>query len=95
MYSLKVSLWVKPDKINEFERFEKHAFKVMKQYGAVISKVERIGVFTEQTPFEIHWIDFPSKAAFQNYREDKAILEFAHLRAESITKTELEVLPHS
>jgi uncharacterized protein (DUF1330 family) len=86
--TLVAQLWIAPGRSEEFERFEAAASEVMARHGGMIER--RIALGSEAaagSPDEVHVVTFPSRLAYEAYREDPAIAALAELRARSIVRT--------
>jgi hypothetical protein len=89
---LVVILTVRSDAIDKFRAFETRAAIVMAKHGGAIERTvaippESAGDFMK----EVHIVTFPDDQALSKYREDGDLREVAHLREESVVKTEILV----
>ena len=86
---LVVSLWIEPDRSEEFAAFEQHAARLMARYGGMIERVIRLPAASSDaaTPFEVHLVTFPDAMSFQQYRADPEVQELAPARARVIRHT--------
>lgn len=88
---LVVSLWLKNKDVSAFEAFEHRAAKAMAKFDGRVERAIRLsGTESDNDrPFEIHIVSFPSKAAFQMYRESSESRGLAQMRDGIILKTEI------
>ncbi len=88
--TLVVILTVRSEALDKFRTFEKKAAGVMAKYGGAI---ERTVVIAPQSTGdflkEIHIVTFPHEQALFAYQRDGDLREVAHLREESVVKTEI------
>ena len=91
MIQIVVLLEVK-DKIF-FEEFERNAIDIMKAYnGKLVSAFEPNKTkSSSQNIDEVHYLQFPSIEAFNNYRKDPKLLEMSELRSKAIINTTIYV----
>jgi uncharacterized protein (DUF1330 family) len=83
---------VRKNEIEKFRSFESKAAAIMASHGGVIERTVVIPLPISPELFkELHIVTFPSEQAFAAYRQDKALQEVAHLRAESVVETEILV----
>ena len=86
--TLVVLIFVAPDQVEEFERFEPRAARVMSRYGG---RIERRIAFPADgdpaQPDEVHVVRFPDPESFERYRCDPEMAALADLRARVIRKT--------
>jgi uncharacterized protein (DUF1330 family) len=83
-------LTVRKEAIESFREFERHAARIMEKYGGRIEKT--VVVAPDGLPNvikEIHVVTFPNEEAFAAYRKDEELVQFAHLREQSVIHTEL------
>ena len=86
--TLVAQLWIAPGRTDEFERFESAASEVMARHGGRIERRIALGDATATgSPDEVHVVTFPSRLAYEAYREDPAITSLAELRARAIVRT--------
>jgi uncharacterized protein (DUF1330 family) len=81
-----VRLWIKDD-VEGFEAFERAAAAIMADYGGRIETVVRCG--PGDGPFETHVVAFPSRDAFEKYREDPRLHALGPERERVIARTEI------
>ncbi|MCV9385531.1 DUF1330 domain-containing protein [Reichenbachiella ulvae] len=89
MIYLTMMIFVKEGKEQIFDEFEAQAIPILKDYqGELIyrirTKKEDYLVNSEETPYEIHFISFPSEEDFHRFAKDERRKEFIHLKEESI-----------
>jgi hypothetical protein len=83
-----VELWIAPGREADFERFETAAASIMRRHGGRVER--RIALRDGRAagpPDEIHVVTFPSRTAYEAYRDDSALSSLAALRAGSILQT--------
>jgi uncharacterized protein (DUF1330 family) len=86
------SLWIHPDRVAEFEAYEKKAARIMQRHEGAIQKVIRVTNANSPSnaqPFEVHVLSFPSLEAFQAYRSDSELAALAEERNAAISRTEV------
>ena len=87
-FILVAQLWIAPAREADFESFETAASAVMRKHRGRIER--RIGVRSGTAtgaPDEVHVVTFPSRTAYEAYRDDPALLPLAELRARAIVRT--------
>ena len=87
-----VSLWIHPGRVSLFEVYEQKAARIMQRYGGVVEKVVRMSSATpssNEQPFEVHVLSFPSLEAFHSYRADAELAGLAAERSAAISRTEI------
>jgi len=87
-FVLVAAFWVAPGREAEFESFEAAASVIMRRHGGRIER--RIGArdgTAAGMPDEIHVVEFSSRAAYEAYRDDAALLALTALRARAIART--------
>ena len=89
--ALVVVLYVWPGQEAAFARYESIATALMREHGGAIVRALRCAETGqgETEPYEIHWLQFASKQAFDDYLCDPRLCEHASLRASAICRTEL------
>lgn len=88
--TLVVLLFVEPDRVGEFEEFERQAATIMARHGGRIER--RIEVRTDgdpDRPYEVHIVSFPDEHALDRYRADPEIRSLEALRERAIRRTEI------
>jgi hypothetical protein len=90
---LLVELFVRPDRVAEFHRFERVAARIMRRHGGRIDRVIRpTGPGRgDALPHEIHLVSFASAADFEAYRADPELRALAPPRESAIARTEVTV----
>ncbi len=89
-----VQLWIHPGQEEAFEAFEREAAGIMARHGGRIDQAVRLvpleGAGPEDaTPYELHIVSFPDKAAFEAYFNDPATRVLREKRSKIISRTEL------
>ncbi len=90
-----VSLWVHPGQEAAFEAFEREAARIMARHGGRIDSAVRTGVAgtgaggAGDSPFEVHIVSFPDRAAADSFAADPETVELRLRRAEIISRTEV------
>ena len=90
MIYLTVLLYIKTGKENVFQAYENAVLPILKKYDGVLIHCLRpthenyIGDSTEEQPYEIHLISFPSEINFKGYLQDPKRISFNHLKDESL-----------
>jgi uncharacterized protein (DUF1330 family) len=90
--TLVVLLELDSDRMDDYERFETEAARVMGQYGG---RIERRVALTDgasggdRAPNEVHLVTFPTEERFRAYTQDPRLQELAGLRARAIRHTEI------
>lgn len=69
------------------------AIKIMKKYGGKLMGAFEPDIFlsSDGKVGEIHYLEFPSLEAFNNYRKDSELAEITELRSDAITNTSIYV----
>ena len=81
---------VRTDRLADFRLFELRAAAVMARHGARIEQCVFVPDAGQSGVCkEVHCVRFPDAKAFDNYRNDPALLELAGLRASAVIHTEL------
>lgn len=88
--TLIVILTVRSEAIDKFRTFEKKAAVMMAKHGGAIERTvvvspESTGDFLKEIPI----VTFPNEQALLAYQKDGDLGEVAHLREESVVKTEI------
>lgn len=73
------------------DQFEKEAALIMKSYGGEILSAFETERNAENSGEEIHILQFPSKAHFEQYREDQRLKVLSELREQAIRTTEITI----
>ncbi|MEJ0098800.1 MAG: DUF1330 domain-containing protein [Pseudomonadota bacterium] len=94
MASLQIvaSLWIHPDQQNAFEAYELKVAQIMRRHGGVLLQTVRTSDGASpstEVPFEVHLLEFPSRAAFEAYRSDPELVALSPERAVVISRTEV------
>jgi uncharacterized protein (DUF1330 family) len=85
---LVASLWIREDRVAEFEAYERKASRIMKRYGGAIERAVRVEAqAASDEPFEVHLVSFPSRAMFDAYRADAELNALSRERESAITKS--------
>lgn len=90
MIYLTVLLFIKTGKESVFEEYENTVLPILKEYNGIIIHRLRpnyenyIGNSTEEQPYEIHLISFPSNNDFKAYLQDSKRLSFNSLKDDSL-----------
>lgn len=85
--TLVVALHVDPARLDEFERFETRASRIMSRYGGRIERRLRFAETDPEAPHEVHLVTFPSAEAFSRYRADPELADLSELRARAVRRT--------
>ncbi|UII19872.1 DUF1330 domain-containing protein [Fulvivirga ligni] len=86
-------IFVKPGKEEIFLEFESKVLPLLQKHGGEITyrvrpeKESFIDHTEGETPYEIHFVTFPSEADLQGYMKDDSRLKFMHLKEESVRST--------
>lgn len=83
-----VSLWIHPGQETAFEAFEREAAQLMTRNGGRIEQAVRTGGAGD-SPFEIHIVSFPDRAAAESYASDPETAKLRARRAQIIARTEV------
>ena len=86
-----VRLWVVEGEEPGFRRFEDRAIEIMREHGVRIVSIEQPRSSDPHAAYEVHVLDFPSRAAFDAYRADARLAAFAKLRERVVLRTEVEL----
>ncbi|MDO6801512.1 hypothetical protein Q4595_03520 [Wenyingzhuangia sp. 1_MG-2023] len=95
MIYLTALLFVKQGKETVFQEYENTVLPILKKYKGVLmyrlrpTSENYIGNSTDEQPYEIHLLSFPSDHDFKNYLEDSKRISFNHLKDESIKSSYL------
>lgn len=68
-------------------QFERKAVEIMCDYGGGIVKAFETSRCEDGTGQEVHLLEFPSEAAFAEYRTDSRLKKYAELRDRAIIST--------
>jgi uncharacterized protein (DUF1330 family) len=85
---LVVGLWIAPGRDVEFDSFERAALAIVARHGG--SLMRRVGLrdgLGSNPPNELHVLMFPSREAYDRYRDDPELTALAPLRARAILRT--------
>jgi len=76
-----------------FKAFEIQAIAIMQKYGGrlVAAWQPNADLSSDRNIGEIHYLEFPSQADFEQYRQDQALLDLKALRATAIRATHVYV----
>ena len=74
-----------------FERFERDAAIIMKQYGGKIVSAFETRHELDGSGEEIHVLEFPSEEAFGRYRADRSLTALSGLREQAISSTKVQI----
>jgi len=85
-----VSLWLKNQNVEAFEKLESAASTIMKKHGGRIERALRLWQPTANVPFEIHIVSFADEKSFEAYREDPDTAALARARDAVITRTRVD-----
>jgi antibiotic biosynthesis monooxygenase (ABM) superfamily enzyme len=91
-FVLLVHLWIHPGQEAAFEAFEREAARVMARYKGRIDSAIRMtpsDAPKDATPFEVHVVSFPDKAAWEAYGQDPEALKLREKRGRIIARTAL------
>jgi len=91
MHPLRITaqLWVKSGRFAAFEAFEAAAFKIMERHGGQVISVQKTHGASGNDPHETHQLEFPTRAAFDAYRQDPDLLAMGQARDACIERTEV------
>ena len=85
-----VSLWIHPGQEAAFEAFEREAARIMARHGGRIDSAVGIGLGgAGDSPFEVHIVSFPDRAAADSYAADLETVDLRRRRTEIISRTEV------
>lgn len=87
-----VSLWIHPGQEAAFEAFERDAVRIMAKHGGRIDSVVRLAPADgarpqDATPYELHIVGFPDKAAADSYANDPETAALSERRSRIIART--------
>jgi hypothetical protein len=91
-YVLLVHLWIHPGQEAAFEVFEREAARIMARHkGRIDSAIRMMATDApkDATPFEVHVVSFPDKAAWEAYGQDPETLKLREKRGKIIARTAL------
>ncbi|MGY6650073.1 hypothetical protein [Wenyingzhuangia sp. IMCC45574] len=83
-------LYKKEGKETAFHEYENAVLPILKEYNGILihrirpTKENYVGKSTEEQPYEIHLISFPSEEDFNGYLKDSKRISFNHLKEESL-----------
>jgi antibiotic biosynthesis monooxygenase (ABM) superfamily enzyme len=85
-----VRLWIHPGQEAAFEAFEREAARLMARLGGRIDAAVRVDPGGGgDSPFEVHVVSFPDRAAAESHAADPETLELRSRRAAIIARTEV------
>jgi hypothetical protein len=89
-----VSLWIHPGQEAAFDAFEREAARIMARHKGRIDNAVRMtppdgAGPNDATPYEIHVVSFPDRAAAEAYASDPATLALGEKRGRIIARTVL------
>lgn len=70
-----------------FEAYETFAVATMRQYSGRLVTAFKTQRQADGSGQEIHLLEFPDEASFQNYRNDAALAAKSELRSQAISNT--------
>lgn len=86
--TLTVLLFIHPGEHAAFARYERIATNYLARYGARIDRRMVLAPSGDPArPDEIHLVTFPDSEAFDRYRRDPELQQWADLRAQAIRQT--------
>ncbi|MGE0161359.1 MAG: DUF1330 domain-containing protein [Gemmatimonadales bacterium] len=87
-FVLVVGLWTAPGRDDDFERFETAAFSIVARHGGSLARrlALRDGPGSD-APDEMHIVTFPSRDAYESYRNDPDVASLAALRVRAVLRT--------
>jgi antibiotic biosynthesis monooxygenase (ABM) superfamily enzyme len=83
-----VRLWIRKGLETEFEAYERKVSRIMARYGGVIERAIRTSEASDDAPFEVHVLRFPSRDLYDAYRDDAERRSLSGERAGIITNTD-------
>src|SRR5580704_3592376 len=83
-----VRLWIRRGLEAEFEAYERKVARIMARYGGVIERAIRTSGASDDEPFEVHVLRFPSQDLYDAYRDDAERRSLSDERAGIITNTD-------
>ena len=83
-----VRLWIRRGLEAEFEAYERKVARIMARYGGVIERAIRTSGASDDQPFEIHVLRFPSQDLYDAYRDDAERHSLSGERARIIANTD-------
>jgi len=89
-FALIVLLHIDPEHMDDYERFEAEASRIMARHGGRIER--RLATSAPagtdgDVPDEVHLVTFPTPDSFEAYRRDPALPPLSDLRARAIRRT--------
>lgn len=85
-----VSLWIHPGREAGFEAFEREAAAIMARFGGRIDSAVRTQLGgAGDSPFEVHVVSFPDRAAADSYGAAPETVQLRVRRSEIIARTEV------
>jgi antibiotic biosynthesis monooxygenase (ABM) superfamily enzyme len=91
-FVLLVHLWIHPGQEAAFEALEREAARIMARRKGRIDSAIRMtpsDAPKDATPFEVHVVSFPDKAAWEAYGQDPETLKLREKRGKIIARTAL------
>ena len=93
-FVLLVHLWIHPGQEAAFEAFERQAARIMARHKGRIDSAIRMtppdgAGPNDATPYEVHVVSFPDKAAWEAYGQDPETLKLREKRGKIIARTAL------
>jgi antibiotic biosynthesis monooxygenase (ABM) superfamily enzyme len=93
-FVLLVHLWIHPGQEAAFEAFEREAARLMARHGGRIDTAIRMtspdgAGPNDATPYEVHVVSFPDRAAWEAYGQDPETLKLREKRGQIIARTAL------
>jgi antibiotic biosynthesis monooxygenase (ABM) superfamily enzyme len=90
-----VRLWIREGLETEFEAYERKVSRIMARHGGVIERAIRMvrasDDRSDDEPFEVHVLRFPSQDLYDAYRDDAERHSLSDERARIITNTDILV----
>jgi antibiotic biosynthesis monooxygenase (ABM) superfamily enzyme len=88
-----VSLWIHPGQEAAFEAFEREAARIMAKHRGRIDSAVRLALAEgagakDKTPYELHIVSFPDRAAADSFASDPETLALREKRGQIIARTE-------
>ncbi|RFZ81132.1 DUF1330 domain-containing protein [Mucilaginibacter terrenus] len=82
-------IYIKPGQEEVFHRFEDVAIPIIAKYnGTLLMRLRPNHASYIETsidkPYEVHLVEFPAEADFENFMRDEERKQFLHLKEESI-----------
>ena len=83
-----VRLWIRRGLEAEFEAYERKVARIMARYGGVIERAIRTSGASDDAPFEVHVLRFPSQDLYDAYRDDAERRSLSDERARIIANSD-------